>query len=424
MVNRTESPAIVSPAEFDLQLLPYQRFQLTNGIPVYVIDGGAEDVISVELVYEVGSWQDEKNLIAKTTAALMKTGTSSKTAFEINEHFEYYGSSLQCGAGYHHTSFGFHSLVKHLPELLPVMQEVLEDPIFPQSELDLYKQNRAQQLTVNLEKSSFVASRHADECVFGIHHPYGTFTTTDDIAHIEREDLVEFYTNYLKTGSCTLFIAGKIPNNLQVLLQKHFGDIPQSRVKLSYKAIQPLPEKKHRISLDEKGVQGSVRLATNFYNRHHPHFMTCQVLNTIFGGYFGSRLMNNIREDKGYTYGIHSYLTPHMQEGAWIISTEAGKDVCEATIQEVYNEMKLLREVPVEEDELALVKNYLFGKILGDLDGPFPVIARWKNIVLNGFDASYFYNNLRTIRSISAQEIQSLANIYLQPENFYEIVVI
>ena len=148
------------------------------------------------------------------------------------------------------------------------------------------------------------------------------------------------------------------------------------------------------------------------------------VLNTVFGGFFGSRLMSNIREDKGYTYGIHSYVQNHVQSCAWLVSTEAGKDVSEAAVNEVYKEMKLLREALIDEEELLLVRNYMIGTILGDLDGPFHIIARWKNIILNNLDEQFFYNAIRTIKTISAAELRSLSEKYLQPEDFYDLVVI
>ena len=134
--------------------------------------------------------------------------------------------------------------------------------------------------------------------------------------------------------------------------------------------------------------------------------------------------MSNIREDKGYTYGIHSYVQNHIQSTAWMISTEAGKDVCEATIAEVYKEMNLLKTELVEDDDLKLVQNYMMGSILGDLDGPFQIIARWKNYILNGLDESFFYNAINTIKDITPTDIQQLAQKYLNPEEFYEMVVV
>jgi predicted Zn-dependent peptidase len=171
-------------------------------------------------------------------------------------------------------------------------------------------------------------------------------------------------------------------------------------------------------------VQGAIRIARPFPNRHHPDFKKVMILNTLFGGFFGSRLMANIREEKGYTYGIHSYIQNHIQQTAWMISTEAGKDVCEATIAEVYKEMNLLKEELVDKEELLLVKNYMMGSNLGDLDGPFQIINRWKNLILNDLDENYFNDSMNTIKNITAKELKELADKYLAPEEFFELVVI
>ena len=112
-----------------------------------------------------------------------------------------------------------------------------------------------------------------------------------------------------------------------------------------------------------------------------------------------------------------------MEESAWMISTEAGKDVCEATIEEVYKEMKLLREELIDEEELSLVRNYMIGGILGDLDGPFHIMAKWKNIILNNLDEKYFYDSVDAIKTTGAEELKVLAIKYLQPERFFELVV-
>jgi predicted Zn-dependent peptidase len=221
-----------------------------------------------------------------------------------------------------------------------------------------------------------------------------------------------------------MFVAGKLPPNLEQLLNEHFGDLGNNAVQTGSISVQPSSGKKFRINNDKEGVQGSIRIARHFPNRHHPDFSKVLVLNCLFGGFFGSRLMSNIREDKGYTYGIHSYLQNHIHESAWMISTEAGKDVCEAAIREVYKEMNDLREELVDEEELLLVRNYMMGGILGDLDGPFQIIARWKNIILNGLDERYFYDSINTIKTISAEELQLLAQKYLNPEEFYELVVV
>jgi len=147
-------------------------------------------------------------------------------------------------------------------------------------------------------------------------------------------------------------------------------------------------------------------------------------LNTIFGGYFGSRLMANIREEKGYTYGIHSHIYNYKQDGALLIATEAGTAVCEQTVAEVYKEMDLLCNELVDDEELLLVKNYLLGNLLGDLDGPFSIMQRWKNLILNDMPAEQFDKNILIYKNITPEALQILAQKYLRKEDYYELIVV
>jgi zinc protease len=423
-LNRKNAPAIVDAVNFDLHLKPYGKFTLKNGVDVYTINAGAEDVLAIEWVFFAGNAYEKKNLVAASSNFLLKNGTTKKNAFQINEHFDYYGSYLN-RACYNETAvLSLHCLTKHIGELLPAVKELITDSTLPQEELDTYRQNMKQRLTVNLKKSDFVAGRLIDTYLYGENHPYGKFTSAEDFDSLQRDELVDFYKNYYQQGKLVIFVAGKLPANLEPLLNEHFGDLANKEVIEQKHEIVMATEKKYRVSNDENGVQGSIRLARPFPNRHHPDFLKTMVLNNLFGGFFGSRLMLNIREDKGYTYGIHSYLQNHVHSSAWMISTEAGKEVTEATISEIYKEMKRLREEKVDEEELLLVQNYMMGSILGDLDGPFQIIARWKNIILNNLDESYFQNSINTIKKITAQELQDLAQRYLLPEEFYELVVI
>ena len=424
MINRAVAPEIVDAVNFHLQLKPYKKLVLKNGIEVYTVDAGAEELMMVEWVFYAGNWFEDKNLIAATSNFLLKNGTAKKNAFEINEHFEYYGSYLNRACYSETATITLHSLTKHIGELLPVVRELISDSTMPEEELKIYKQNMKQRLTVNLKKSDFVAGRTIDALVYGQHHPYGKFSSFEDFDAVTRDELVAFYKKYYQQGKMILFAAGKLPSDFEKLLNDNFGDIPVSNIITAHQPLHPSAEKHHRISNDPDGVQGSIRIARPFPNRHHPDFMKVSVLNTIFGGFFGSRLMTNIREDKGYTYGIHSYLQNNIQDSTWMVSTEAGRDVCDAAVKEIYAEMEDLREEIVDEEELHLVRNYMMGIILGDLDGPFQILSRWKNIILNNLDEKYFYNSINTIKTISAEEIRELAKKYLNPDAFYELIVI
>ena len=426
MLDRTITPEIKNATEFDLKLKPYRLEKLSNGVEVYIVEAGTQEVLTLELVFDAGNWYDTSPLVAATTNFLLKNGTSEKTAYQINEHFEYYGSFLNRNCYNETSTLTLHTPSKHLSALLPVIAELMTDSVFPEEELAIYKQNMKQRLEVNLKKCDVVAGRLIDAVVFGEQHPYGRYSSKEQYDTLSRDSITEFYKRYYVNGRCRIFAAGVLPDNFTEQLNQYFGSLqihsqPLPEVAHPY---SPSKEKKYRIVNDPNGVQGAVRLARPFPNRQHPDFPKVQLLNTLFGGYFGSRLMSNIREDKGYTYGIHSYIQNHIGDTAWMISTEAGREVCEATIQEVYKEMEILRNKEIDEEELQLVRNYVLGSTMGDLDGPFHILARWKNLILNGMTDEYFYRSLRIVKETTAEELQALAQTYLQPEDFYEMIVV
>ena len=426
MLDRKIFPTIEEAVHFDLQLKNCDRFTLDNKVPVYAMNAGAQDVVMVEWVFDAGNWYDKQPMVAATTNFLIKNGTTSKSAYQINDFFEFHGAYLNRSCYNETASITLHCLSKHLETLLPVVREIIETSIFPEQELGIYIQNQKQRLSVNLQKCDFIANRLIDEYLFGINHPYGTYSNAEDYDALNTDLLKAFYKQYYLNGSCKIFVAGKMPTGYESMLNKAFGTLPlhaDAPVVVEH-PIVTAAQKKVEIINDENGVQGAIRMARPFPNRHHPDFQKAHVLNTLFGGFFGSRLMSNIREDKGYTYGIHSYFQNHVHASAWMISTEAGRDVCAATIAEVLKEMELLRNELVDMEELNLVRNYMIGSLLGDLDGPFQLIGRWKNYVLNGLDENYFYKSIETIKSVTPQELQRLANTYLQPDDFYELVVI
>ena len=426
MIDRTSAPLIKDAIEFDLKLKPYQKMVLNNGVEVYTINAGEQELLQLEIVFYAGNSYEANKGVALATNFMLKNGTSTKTAFQINEHFEYYGAYCNRSCYNETAVLSLHTLNKHLNVLLPVMREMITDANFPESELDIFKQNSQQKLQVNLKKCDFVANRLIDAYLFGEDHPYGKYLSAENYQALSTDQLKAHFQQYYVNGRAVIFVAGKLPADLFEQLNRQFGDLAITKNGQSLPAQQLIPavQKKQHISNDSNGVQAAIRIARPFPNRHHPDFMNVMVLNTLFGGFFGSRLMSNIREDKGYTYGIHSYVQNHIQESAWMISTEAGKDVSEATVTEVYKEMDLLRNTLIDEEELLLVRNYMIGSILGDLDGPFQIIGRWKNIILNDLDEHYFYDSIKVIKSISAEELKALAEKYLKPADFYELVVI
>jgi zinc protease len=426
VLDRKNSPAIHDAVEFEYKLPPINTTQLDNGLPLYWLDAGVQDIVQIDWIFPAGLWQEQKPSVAHATAGLLKNGTAKHTSEQIHEALEFYGAQMKVKAGNDFSTITLYSLTKHLPALLPMVHEIITESSFPEEEVEIHKRNAIQKLLVNLRQCEFVAEQQIDAMLYGPSHPYGRFSKKENMEALLRDDLVSFYHTHYNLANARIFMAGKVGENEVKCINEIFGKplADKSVIKEESFPIVSSPEKIHRISNDPNGVQGAVRIGRLFPNRHHPDYSPMVVLNTLFGGYFGSRLMSNIREDKGYTYGIHSSLSPDINGGSYIIHTETGRDVAEKAIVEVYHEMEKLRNEVASEDELLLVKNYLLGGLLGDLDGPFSILQRWRTLILNGFTEDYFNNSIKIYKSITAEELQLLAQKYFDKNAFYELVVV
>ena len=426
MLDRTTAPAIHDAIEFEYNLPPINTTQLDNGIPLYWLNAGVQDVVEIDWIFPAGLWQETKPAVAHAVAGLLKNGTSKHTAHQLHEAIEYYGASLKVGAGNDTASVTLYALTKDLPQLLPFVHEILTDSIFPEEEVALHKKNAIQRLLVSLREAEFVANQKIDALLFGEDHPYGRFSKQEKIEALTREDILAFYKEYYNIGLAKIFMGGKAGENEVKLINDIFGKMPVNKDVRPNQTFTEPPMTEHatRITNDPNGVQGAIRIGRLFPNRHHPDFPKMVVLNTLFGGYFGSRLMSNIREEKGYTYGIYSSLQSMEHGGSIVIQSEVGRDVMEPSIVEVYREMELLRNEPADEEELLLVKNYLLGGLLGDLDGPFQILQRWRTLIMNGLNVDHFNRNINIYKTITAAELQEMAQKYYDKAAFYEIGVV
>lgn len=429
MLNRTIAPDVQDAVNFNFQLPDCQKSVFNNNLSLYWLCAGTQDVVQLEWVFKAGLWEESKPAVAYATASMIKNGTSTKTEAQINEALEFYGASLHSSANNDYSTLSLHCLSRHLDALLPIIQEIIFDAQFPENELEIYRRNAIQHLSVNLKKVDFVANREADAQIFGYDHPYGRFSKKENLEQLQVDDLKQFHRQYYTSANCRLFMAGMVNAGTVALVEQYFGreqwGTPQPDEFIAKQhLIIPGEKKKIQLDIQEESVQGAVRLLRAFPDRHHPDFTPMILLNTLFGGYFGSRLMANIREEKGYTYGIYSQIYAYENASTLTIATEAGKEVCAAVVEESRKEMQRLCQEAVSDEELGLVKNYLFGNLLGDLDGPFSLIRRWKGLILNGFDEHRFYDNICIYRAIKPEQLQQLAQKYFNPDDYYELVVL
>ncbi len=421
MPDRTQAPPIADISH--LQIPGFEIHRLNNGIPMYVLDMGTQDVVKIEVVFHAGRPFEHKPLTARATLSQIKEGTEYHDAAAIAETFDFYGATLHTPYSMDTSNIALYSLNKHFHRVLPLMAEILECPVFPQKELDTFIQRNQVDLQIELSKTDVVAYRKITELIFGENHPYGYNSYPETFAALQREDLIRHFQQHYVAGNCTIFLSGKIQPGMIPLIDEHLSRAIRPGATMPY--LPPIadtaPQRIH-VSHPDK-VQSAIRIGCRLFNRNHPDYAGLYVLNTILGGYFGSRLMTNIREEKGYTYNIYSSLDPMRYDGAFFISTETGTEFVKDTLLQIYHEMEVLREEPVEDEELDMVRNYLLGGFLNMLDGPFNVSDILKTVAIEDLPEDYFQRVVHTVTHITPGELQALAQRYLQPALLWEVGV-
>lgn len=422
-IDRKISPAFKTLEK--IELIKATEKRLRNNTPVYSINAGTQELIKIEFLFSAGMYQQQLPLQAATVNAMLEEGTSKMTAAQIADAVDYYGAFLETSVSQDHASVVLYTLNKHLKSTLPVVEQIIKDSAFPQHELDTHLQNKKQKFLVNSQKVANVARKRFAELIFGEKHPYGVNVKETDFDVIDQGLLKDFYSKFYRANSCQIILAGKVEDYVYTILDEHFGDndwLATNSLSRPDIAIASTTERKQLIYKDD-ALQSAIRIGKALFNKTHPDFQAFQVLNTIFGGYFGSRLMSNIREDKGYTYGIGSGVASLKHSGYFFISTEVGVDVCKNAINEIYFEMDRLRKELVTEDELQLVKNYLLGTFLRSVDGPFAMADKFKGILEYNLTYDYFDKYIATIKAVSASHIRDLANTYFDKDSMIELVV-
>jgi zinc protease len=422
-VDRKISPAFKTVEK--IEMIKAAEKRLRNSIPVYSINAGTQDLIKIEFLFSAGMYQQQLPLQAATVNAMLEEGTSKMTAAQIADAVDYYGAFLETGVSQDHASVTLYTLNKHLKATLPVIEQIIKDSTFPQHELDTHLQNKKQKFLVNSQKVATLARKRFSELIFGEKHPYGVNVKETDFDAISQGLLKDFYSKFYRANNCKIIVAGKVNDDLFSLLDNHFGAndwISTNELSVPTTTVLSAKEREQLI-YKEDALQSAIRIGKVMFNKTHVDFQPFQVLNTVYGGYFGSRLMSNIREDKGYTYGIGSGLASLQNSGYFFISTEVGVDVCKNAIKEIYFEMDRLREELVPAGELELVKNYLLGTFLRSVDGPFAMADKFKGILEYGLGYDYFDRYIATIKSISASDIRDLANTYFDKRSMIELVV-
>ncbi|HVW96721.1 MAG TPA: pitrilysin family protein [Mucilaginibacter sp.] len=406
-----------------INLLKPVHEELANGCNVFYFNSGDQDLVRVEWIFGNQRFNDQKPLLNLAVNTMLTEGTHGMTQAQIAEKVDFYGAFLQVDYGYDNSLVTLYSLNKHLPEILPVIGDILTDSVFPEKELETYIRNQQQKLQVSLRKNDYIARRAFNKAIYG-DTLYGLGADTETYKTLNRADMLMHFRQMYQPVNCTIIVAGKIEQGTVGLLTKMFGDEWKNTAitpDTSQPGISSSPEKFYFIERPE-ALQSAIRMGIPAINRTHPDFPSLQVLNTVLGGYFGSRLMANIREDKGYTYGIGSGMSSLKHGGAMFIATEVGADVCRAAVTEIEKEINLLKSTLIPEDEISLVRNYMLGSLLGSLENVFSHADKFKNLYFSDLGYEYYDQYVQTVKTVSVERLRELANQYLDFDNFYKVI--
>ncbi|RCH56118.1 insulinase family protein [Mucilaginibacter hurinus] len=420
MLDRTIAPGF--NAINDINLIKPQHKQLDNGCNIYSFNSGGQDLVRIEWIFGNLRFDTAKPLLNMAVNALVTEGTKNFTGAQIADRVDYYGAFLQADYGFDQSQVTLFSLNKHLPQTLPVVFDVLTEAIFPQKEVDTYVRNQQQKLQVSLQKNDIVARRQFNKAVHG-DTIYGYAATAEDYRQLQREDMLAHYNQMYQPSNCTLIIAGKIEPDIFDLICSTF-EAWQNHTEpadLSQPAATPAAERFYYLEKPE-ALQSALRLGAPSVTRAHKDFPALQVLNTVLGGYFGSRLMANIREDKGYTYGIGSGVSSLKNAGTFFIASEVGADVARAAMTEIEKEITLLKTDLIPDEEVNLVRNYMLGSLLGSLENVFSHADKFKNLYFSGLGYDYYERYVHVIKTVSATELKYIAEQYWDFTQFYKVI--
>jgi predicted Zn-dependent peptidase len=421
-LDRRIVPPVKKVERFNI--IEAQKFAMDNGSPVYAINNGDQDIIKIDLIFPAGNWYQLAPLVAFAVNNQIPEGSRTRSALEIANLMDYYGAFTSFGVDKDNATVGVLILKKYMKQVLPLFYEILTEPAFRETELEIFRNKHKQIFEIEQNKVKNLARTALSRMIFGADHPYGYNIKKEDFDNLTATQLRSFFGQAYQLADARIVLSGNITPDDVALLNHYFGKSPARENAAVEKTFEIVPEKGKESFIEKPGsVQSAIRIGKIFANKKDPDYTGLTILNVILGGYFGSRLMKNIREDKGYTYGIHSMLVSFIRSGYMAIATEVGANVTAKALDEIYREMKILRTEPVPLGELERVKSYMLGETVRMFDGPFAQADSFISIMEYDLGYDYYYNFIDQLNRITSDDILRLAQKHLQREDFCQVVV-
>ena len=423
MIDRSIAPESVDFASFEIKQAVSDC--LENGIPTYYLQSGLQNILRLEFVFAAGSWFESSKGLSYLSSKMMVEGSKSKTAKEIAECIATYGAFIEIYSGFENVNFTFYLMEKHLSNLLPVISECIFEANIPEVELVNLKNITTQSLKVNKEKSQFLASAEFRNVLFSEAHPYGRQYWEEDIASISKNTISDFVKEFFTLDKLEIFVSGQFDlSRTKNQLNKYFGQ--KSVEKVLGSSIQDKRihvDKKDSLILKTDSVQSSIRLGCQTIQKNVPDYIPLTIANEILGGYFGSRLMRNIREEKGLTYGIHSSLHTLKHGAYFVISTDVKIENTYQAIEEIKKEIKILQLELVSEKELETVKSYMLGRFMNSINTSFSLMDKFKALHYSSLNYGFYNDYVQSINRVTSIDVQKMANRYFDLSKISQVVV-
>ena len=392
---------------------------LTNGIKVfYVIDKSVE-AFKIEAVTQGGFFYSASAAQAILSNKMILEGTKLFPGNSLIAEVDRLGSFLEATPSFDYSSITLFGLTRFFEQNLSIFYEALTQASFENQHLEALKRKELDRLKLNQEKGSYQASINLRKSLF-TNHPYGYTLNVNDINDVSAESLKLFYQRSI--NSFNLFLSGNIPIDFLNQLEMLFSESPTQSMSPN-REVHLSFRKNDSIVRDERFIQSSIRLGKILFNRSSEDYLDFLLLNEILGGYFGSRLMKNIREEKGYTYGISSQLYALKETGYFTIGTDVNSEAEEDTLVQIRAEIDKLQNELISEEELYVVKNYLLGSLTNSLSTPFATIDKFKVLYHQGFDLNFYDSYIQSIKSAKAEKLLDLANKYLDWDSLSHSIV-
>lgn len=422
MLNRSFAPSINGIG--DITLEKPEEIIFSNGLKVFVFHAPDQELVKAEFVFN-NLFEGFENPVRNTAlSSMLKEGTITYTSAQIAEKIDFFGAYLVPEFSFDHNALTLYALNKHIDAVLPIVNDILNHSIIPEQELETYIRNNSQSLQISLEKTDFIARRKFYDSLFGSTR-YGQSVTDELLKGLERDDLLRLYRQQIQPKNATLFLSGNISKEVLFSFRNYFEEQWKGDVAIqSVPYIQKLNLETDLVKIDKAGaLQSSIRLGKVGIKRSHADYPALQFVNTLFGGFFGSRLMSNIREDKGYTYSIGSLVANLNHAGFISVVTDVGSEYTEDTLKQIELESRRLQEEKVSEEELELVKNYMLGSMLGSLESIFSHVDKYKSVYYSGLDLDYYTYYSNVVRQINPDQVQDIAQKYLGVDDMVKVVV-